>query len=151
MEFFFLKTDLDWSSYFCLTAAEQAPSVRIEPRYQTVDEGTTARFTCIVTGTPTPTIEWYRGSGEINPEATITSDGVFTIPRVSPSDESDYYCKATNDAGTTEVRTILYVKRGKTILLTFCLNPAKKGLPLYQMTNCRLFQTDRVCRRQFQI
>ena len=58
-------------------------------------------------------MEWYRGGNRpLNPEATTTSDGLFTIPRARPEDESDYYCKATNEAGTTELRTILYVTRG---------------------------------------
>ena len=100
--------------YFVSVGEEPAPTVRIEPRFQTVKEGEPVRFNCITTGIPPPTVEWYRGGNrQLNPEATVTSDGVFTIPRARPDDEADYYCKATNEAGTTELRTILYVTRGK--------------------------------------
>ncbi|XP_060586623.1 basement membrane-specific heparan sulfate proteoglycan core protein-like isoform X4 [Ruditapes philippinarum] len=105
---------------------DKAPTVRIEPRYQKVDEGSRVRFTCIATGEPAPRIEWYRGNNrEMNPEATITSDGVFTIPRVRQEDESDYYCKATNDLGTTELRTILYVTRVERPEITIIVRQTK--------------------------
>jgi hypothetical protein len=97
-----------------ISASQTAPEVRIDPRYQKVQEGTPIPFTCIATGNPTPWVEWYRGGNrEMNPAATITSDGVFRIQSVGQDDESDYYCKATNDLGSREVRTILYVKRGE--------------------------------------
>ena len=105
----------------CFIGAEKAPAIRIEPRYQTVKEGEPVRFNCLATGSPQPTVEWYRGGNRpLNPEATTTSDGLFTIPRARPEDESDYYCKATNEAGTTELRTILYVTRGMQHFVNSC-------------------------------
>ncbi|WAR15211.1 PGBM-like protein, partial [Mya arenaria] len=89
----------------------QSPTVRIEPRYLYVDEGNTVTFQCIASGSPPPRIEWYRGGNrELSPEATVTSDGTLRIPRAQLSDESDYYCKATNEHGSSELRTILYVR-----------------------------------------
>jgi dystroglycan 1 len=92
--------------------------VRIEPTFQTVNEFEQVEFRCIASGTPAPTIEWYRRTGTINPNAVI-SGGLFRIPIVQRSDESEYYCKASNVAGSTEIRTILYVTKSKKPLLDF--------------------------------
>ncbi|KAK3104524.1 hypothetical protein FSP39_004009 [Pinctada imbricata] len=94
-----------------VSRSETAPIVRIEPRYQTVKEGELVEFRCIANGRPTPVVEWRRSSGRINPQATI-SNGVLRIPFALRSDEAQYFCKATNVAGTNEVRTILYVTEG---------------------------------------
>jgi len=96
------------------SASDTVPVVRIEPRYQYVDEGTEAVFRCVADGNPAPRIEWYRGSNqELNPRATVSNDGILRIPNVRRDDESDYYCKATNNVGTSEMRTLLYVTPGK--------------------------------------
>ncbi|XP_052285983.1 basement membrane-specific heparan sulfate proteoglycan core protein-like isoform X3 [Dreissena polymorpha] len=103
----------------------QSPVARIEPRFQYVDEGAPVKFECIVTGSPTPQVEWYRGGGRsLNPEARV-SGGVLTIPRAQLSDESDYYCKATNENGQTEIRTILYVKPGSLKQVTIIVRQTK--------------------------
>lgn len=47
----------------------------------------------------------------MNTEATF-NNGLFTIPRALQSDEGEYYCKGTNVAGMSEIRTILFVQRG---------------------------------------
>lgn len=72
-------------------------------------------FRCLaVSGRPTPTLEWRRKGGRypMNSEATF-NNGVFRIPVALQSDEGEYYCKGTNVAGMSEIRTILYVQRGK--------------------------------------
>lgn len=38
---------------------------------------------------------------------------MFRIPIAVQSDEGEYYCKGTNVAGMSEIRTILFVQRGK--------------------------------------
>lgn len=99
-----------------LPATSSSPEVRIEPRYQTVEVGNPVEFRCIATGSPQPTVEWSKGgTGQLTPGATFDG-GVFRIASVTRADEAEYYCKATNTAGTTTVRTILYVTGGKTIL-----------------------------------
>lgn len=81
-----------------------------------MDEGTDVTFRCIATGNPTPRVEWYRGGNrDLNPRATVSADGTLYIPSVRREDESEYYCKATNDVGTTELRTLIYVTPGKIV------------------------------------
>ncbi|XP_014662216.1 PREDICTED: basement membrane-specific heparan sulfate proteoglycan core protein-like [Priapulus caudatus] len=92
------------------SSALQAPSVRIEPRFQTVNAGDPVEFQCIAEGSPQPTLEWTGGRNkELNPESSFVN-GVFRIPRARAEDEATYYCKGTNPAGSSDVRTVLFVK-----------------------------------------
>ncbi|XP_069115040.1 basement membrane-specific heparan sulfate proteoglycan core protein-like isoform X2 [Argopecten irradians] len=93
-----------------VSASQISPQVSIEPRYLNLNQGDLAEFRCVATGTPVPTIEWRRGNGRLSSSATI-NNGVLRIPNVQPSDEAEYFCKATNVAGTNEIKTILYVTR----------------------------------------
>ncbi|KAL3861149.1 hypothetical protein ACJMK2_007217 [Sinanodonta woodiana] len=97
-----------------VTASESVPSIRIEPRYQTVEEGSPVRFECIVTASPRAKVEWHRGDRPLSPEASVTQDGVFQLPRAKSSDKGVYFCKATNKVGTSDMRTILYVTKKET-------------------------------------
>ncbi|VDI13303.1 heparan sulfate proteoglycan 2 (perlecan) [Mytilus galloprovincialis] len=92
-----------------VSAQQVKPTVRIEPTFQTVNEFETAEFRCVTTGRPAPTVEWRRGTGSMNPSAVV-SGGLLRIQATLRSDEAQYFCKASNVAGTTEVKTILYVK-----------------------------------------
>ena len=106
-DMFHMATDM---ATLIVSASQISPQVRIEPTFQTVNEFEQIEFRCIASGTPAPTVEWYRRTGTINPNAVI-SGGLFRIPIVQRSDESEYYCKASNVAGSTEIRTILYVTK----------------------------------------
>ena len=88
---------------------DKSPTVRIEPRYLEVDEGDSVEFRCIAEGVPAPTVRWTRGADGPLPDYATVQDGVMRIPNVRKSDEAEYYCTATNPAGTTSVRTIIYV------------------------------------------
>ncbi|XP_064610527.1 LOW QUALITY PROTEIN: basement membrane-specific heparan sulfate proteoglycan core protein-like [Liolophura sinensis] len=100
------------------------PEVRIEPRYQTVEVGNPVEFRCIATGSPQPTVEWSKGgTGQLTPGATFDG-GVFRIASVTRADEAEYYCKATNTAGTTTVRTILYVT-GESVTIDIIIRNTK--------------------------
>ena len=91
------------------TDVDRAPTVRIDPRYLEVNEGDPIEFRCIVEGTPAPTVRWTRGPDGPLPDYASVQDGVLRIARVSKADESEYYCTATNAAGTSSLRTIIYV------------------------------------------
>jgi len=43
----------------------------------------------------------------------VSTDSYFRIPQARRSDEADYFCKATNEHGSTDMRTILYVRPSK--------------------------------------
>lgn len=43
----------------------------------------------------------------------VLQNGIFRIPYVQKSDEAQYTCRASNSAGSAEIRTVLYVSGGK--------------------------------------
>ncbi|XP_054159296.1 basement membrane-specific heparan sulfate proteoglycan core protein-like isoform X2 [Oppia nitens] len=85
------------------------PRVRIEPYYQEVRVGDTIEFRCTAEGYPPPELRWTGGRNNIlNPSSTFVN-GIFRIDSVRKSDESEYFCHASNTAGTDSLRTILLV------------------------------------------
>lgn len=55
-----------------------------------------AEFFCLATGSPKPSIEWFKDDMNIPREESR----VLTVPSVTPSDRGKYYCTATNTLGT---------------------------------------------------
>lgn len=95
-----------------------APRVRINPIFQEVNVGDQVTFKCIGEGYPPPQLHWTGGRNNIlNPSSTFLN-GVFHIPSVTKNDEAEYFCTATNSAGSDSIRTILYVKGQDTALGT---------------------------------
>lgn len=88
------------------------PKVRIDPQQQEVYLGDPVTFKCIVDGHPQPTLHWTIGQNKVmNPTATFNAEtGVFFLPMAQKSDEAEYYCQATNSAGSDSVRTVLFVR-----------------------------------------
>jgi len=91
-----------------------APTVVTDPLNSiSVNEGSTATFTAVINGTPTPTYQWQQSTdggttyGNI-PGATNTS---YTTPTLSMANDSTFYrVTATNSQGTvTTARGTLYV------------------------------------------
>ena len=74
-----------------------APKVTISPRKLTVLKGATASFRCSASGNPWPRVSWSRADGSlVNKNATVTSDGLITIPSVRLMDAGRYTCTAEN-------------------------------------------------------
>ena len=95
--------------FLVYAGSSELPTVRIEPRFQTVTEGDPVEFRCIASGNPQPEMRWYGGQGGvISPESSFV-DGYFRIPSAKRSDEAEYFCEASNEAGTVNVRTVLYI------------------------------------------
>ncbi|XP_072174592.1 basement membrane-specific heparan sulfate proteoglycan core protein-like [Diadema setosum] len=104
-----------------VTSSSQRPTVIIDPRFIRVTEGDRVEFTCRATGSPTPTLRWTGGQGGIlNPESTF-ENGVFVIPEARASDEAEYFCEASNSAGSQSIRTVLYVSPSRSPSVT--INP----------------------------
>ena len=95
------------------TGVRKSPSVRIQPRYLEVHEGQSTELRCIAEGFPKPTVRWTRGPDDPLPRHAIAGDGVFRLSSVRKSDEAEYFCTATNAAGTASIRTIIYVTAGR--------------------------------------
>lgn len=73
-----------------------------------------AQFSCVITGSPKPTITWYKGAREITNGARyhIYSDGDtynLTINDVFGEDADEYVCRAVNKAGVKSTRAELII------------------------------------------
>ncbi|KAG1651176.1 Basement membrane-specific heparan sulfate proteoglycan core protein [Nymphon striatum] len=88
------------------------PRVKIEPYYLEINEGEPAEMTCTAEGFPTPKLTWTGGRDDIlNPTSTF-QNGVFRISSVRKSDESEYFCSASNSLGSDKLRTVIIVNQG---------------------------------------
>ena len=88
---------------------------------QTLNQGDTASFTCVVTGEPIPTISWYFNGilvNEINTMKyaismislnTTTIHNTLRIMNVEFSDVGTYNCNATNVISSVTSSAVLTV------------------------------------------
>lgn len=75
-----------------------APAFTDQPDSVSVAEGAATSFAVVVTGTPTPTLQWYK-NGVAIPGAT---NAAYNIASADFADDgADFYCRATNTAGST--------------------------------------------------
>ncbi|XP_009076125.1 PREDICTED: titin-like [Acanthisitta chloris] len=109
-------------------AAEENEDVKIDfqitempPRFAvpiadiTVTEGLEAVFECVVTGTPVPVVQWFRGNTCVTPATgkyvVSQKEGLHSlkIQTVGPSDGGWYHCQATNRLGEAMCKGSLVV------------------------------------------
>ncbi|XP_044528060.1 hemicentin-1 [Gracilinanus agilis] len=90
---------------------QEPPAIEdLDPPYNTPFQERVANqriaFPCPVKGTPKPTIKWLRNGRELTgrePGLSILEEGaLLVIASVTPYDNGEYICVATNEAGTTE-------------------------------------------------
>uniref|UniRef100_A0A1I7X4Q6 Hemicentin-1 n=1 Tax=Heterorhabditis bacteriophora TaxID=37862 RepID=A0A1I7X4Q6_HETBA len=76
-----------------------------------VIEHDTITLDCAVATDPKPEINWYRGEQPLylSENMAISSDGMLTIRSTSLSDGGKYMCKASNEAGSSDIDLILKV------------------------------------------
>ncbi|XP_064586428.1 basement membrane-specific heparan sulfate proteoglycan core protein isoform X2 [Zonotrichia leucophrys gambelii] len=78
------------------------PQVQVSPERTEVQEGSTVRLYCRVSGTPTATITWEKQGGTLPPQSRAEHGDIATlvIPAVTPADGGIYLCVGTSAAGT---------------------------------------------------
>jgi hypothetical protein len=80
-----------------------APFFTVQPTAQTVDAGTTLTLVAEVSGTPTPSIEWFQNNTLI-PGATSLA---YVKENVTADDAGTYYAVATNTEGNATSHSAL--------------------------------------------
>ncbi|XP_022668849.1 basement membrane-specific heparan sulfate proteoglycan core protein-like isoform X5 [Varroa destructor] len=86
------------------------PRVRIDPQFLKVSAGQPVTFRCIASGHPVPELRWEKaGNGLLSPDSTFV-DGSFRIGSARGSDQAEYFCLATNVAGSHRARAVLFVR-----------------------------------------
>ena len=87
-----------------------APTISVEPSATEVSRGTAVTLTATVTGTPTPTIQWYSNTSANNEGGTAIEGATSETysPATTTIGTFYYYAVATNTQGsaTSEVQTI---------------------------------------------
>ncbi|KAL9825380.1 LOW QUALITY PROTEIN: basement membrane-specific heparan sulfate proteoglycan core protein [Geothlypis trichas] len=78
------------------------PQVQVSPERTEVQEGSTVRLYCRVSGTPTATITWEKQGGTLPPQSRTEHGDIATlvIPAVTVADGGIYLCVGTSAAGT---------------------------------------------------
>jgi hypothetical protein len=79
-----------------LTTVTVAPSITQQPVNVTVNEGASATFSVVVSGTAPFTFQWLKGSTAI----TGATTGNYTIAATTTADAASYKCTISNSAGT---------------------------------------------------
>ena len=81
------------------------PLVHVHPRFKTVREGQDVTFRCnIAQGIPEPELRWFHKEQELGTSATLVLRDVKR-----QTDEGNYTCNATNEAGSSTSTAILNV------------------------------------------
>ena len=95
-----------------------SPVITTSPTDQTASDGSqNISFSCLVTGFPPPTIQWYRQGNTFLPETSFISNSgltsTLTFGTVLFGDEGDYFCSASslNMTATSDIAALY----GKTI------------------------------------
>ena len=92
---------------------DRTPPVIVDPPAPTsVRVGQTVNLTCTITGTPTPSITWFK-DGRIVEGAIFQ---YFYIPSVRPADRGYYECEAKNSEDTVQSASVLLQIIGMTVL-----------------------------------
>ncbi|XP_031987364.1 basement membrane-specific heparan sulfate proteoglycan core protein isoform X3 [Corvus moneduloides] len=78
------------------------PQVQVSPERTEVQEGSTVRLYCRVSGSPTATITWEKQGGTLPPQSRTEHGDIATlvIPTVTVADGGIYLCVGTSAVGT---------------------------------------------------
>ena len=89
-------------------APNSAPTISTQPTSKTVAAGGTAQFIAAVSGSPTPTLQWFKGSTAIS-GATST---ILTISGATSADAATYTLVATNSQGSATSNAVTLTVTG---------------------------------------
>jgi hypothetical protein len=89
-------------------ADNTAPTISTQPTSKTVSAGGTVQFTAAASGSPTPTLQWFRGGTSIAGATTAT----LTISGASAADAATYTLVATNSLGSAASNAVTLTVTG---------------------------------------
>jgi beta-glucanase (GH16 family) len=88
---------VDWVRVYTNAALATLPTFATHPAGVTVNAGQAATFSVVVSGNPTPTVQWQKNGADI-PGAT---GDTYRIASATTSDAANYRAVATNAQGST--------------------------------------------------
>ena len=105
-------------------AANSAPTISTQPTSKTVAAGGTAQFIAAVSGSPTPTLQWFKGSSPIS-GATST---ILTISGATSADAATYTLVATNSQGSATSNAVTLTVTGGVTAPTITTQPSASAV-----------------------
>lgn len=105
-------------------STNSAPTITTQPTSRTVASGSPASFTTVVTGSPTPTLQWFKNSVAV-PGATTE---LLTFASAALADAGTYTLVATNSQGsaTSNAATLTVTGGAAPVVIT---QPASLAQP----------------------
>ena len=114
-----LGATLSDAAILTVAAVDTAPVITASPSSQTVFAGASVSFSGAATGSPTPTVQWFK-DGVPLPGATAST---FTIATAAAADAGSYVLTATNSVGTASSAPAVLVVNPPLTAPVFTLQP----------------------------
>lgn len=110
------------------------PVITTEPADSTIASGYTATLSLAATGTPAPTVQWYRGNAGDTSNPVGTGGASFTTPALTAT--TSYWARASNSGGNADTRTAtVTVTTGPVAVdLSTYVRVGRYNLPEYRRT-----------------
>ena len=105
-------------------ASNSAPTISTQPTAKTVPVGGTAQFIAAVSGSPTPTLQWFKGSTAIS-GATTT---ILTISGATAADAATYTLVATSSIGSATSNAVTLTVTGLGTAPTITTQPSASAV-----------------------
>ncbi len=97
--------------FFSESFAEIKPKITTHPQNTFVDLFDTVELSCVASGQPEPTIDWYKNGVSLN-----FRGNVFLIKEVTLSDRANYSCIAKNNFGDAPSNNAIINIEGKLLI-----------------------------------